>query len=63
MNFFRAGLIFSASTASKLIAGLAIVKIIAITLGADGLGRLGQFMSLISMVTILAGGGIASGVI
>ena len=63
MNFLKVGLLFSASTLSKLFAGLLIVKIIAVTVGADGLGRLGQFMSLMSMVTILAGGGISSGII
>jgi O-antigen/teichoic acid export membrane protein len=63
MNLLKVGLLFSSSTLSKLFAGLFIVKIIAITIGADGLGRLGQFMSLMSMVTILAGGGITSGII
>jgi len=63
MNFLKVGFLFSASTVSKLVAGLLIVKIIAVSLGADGLGRLGQFMSLISMVTILAGGGITSGIV
>jgi len=63
MNFLKAGLLFSGSTISKLFAGLFIVKMIAITVGADGLGRLGQFMSLMSMVTIMAGGGITNGVV
>jgi len=63
MNFLKAGLLFSVSTLSKLFAGLLIVKIIAVSVGADGLGHLGQFMSLMSMVTILAGGGITSGII
>jgi O-antigen/teichoic acid export membrane protein len=63
MNLLKVGLLFAGSTLSKLFAGLLIVKIIAITVGAEGLGRLGQFMSLMSMVTILAGGGITSGII
>ncbi len=63
MHFLKVGWLFAASTLSKLLAGLVLVKIIAVYLGADGLGRLGQFMSLMSMVTILAGGGVTTGII
>jgi O-antigen/teichoic acid export membrane protein len=63
MRFLKVGILFAASTLSKLIAGLLIVKIVAIYLGAQGLGQLGQFMSLMSMITILAGGGINTGII
>src|SRR5437660_9073573 len=63
MNFLKVGLLFSASTLSKLLAGLIVVKIIAVYVGAGGLGRLGQFMSLMSMVTIMAGGGITTGIV
>ena len=63
MRFLKVGLLFAASTVSKLVAGLLIVKIVAIYLGASGLGQLGQFMSLMSMITLLAGGGIGTGII
>ena len=63
MSFFKAGLLFSIPTIAKLLAGLVIVKAIAVYLGVDGLGRLGQFMSLMAMLGVLAGGGIATGVI
>ncbi|MFC5476147.1 O-antigen translocase [Paraherbaspirillum soli] len=63
MHFLKVGLLFSASTLSKLLAGLIVVKIIAVYIGASGLGRLGQFMSLTSMVAIMAGGGITTGVV
>lgn len=63
MRILKVGLLFSASTLSKLLAGLVVVKIIAVYAGADGLGRLGQFMSLMSMITILAGGGVSTGVV
>ena len=63
MHFLKVGLLFAASTLSKLLAGLIVVKIIAVYIGADGLGRLGQFMSLMSMITILAGGGISTGIV
>lgn len=63
MHFLKVGLLFAASTLSKLLASLVVVKIIAVYIGADGLGRLGQFMSLMSMITILAGGGITTGIV
>lgn len=63
MHFLKVGLLFSASTLSKLLASFFVVKIIAVYIGASGLGKLGQFMSLMSMVTILAGGGITTGII
>lgn len=63
MHILKVGLLFSASTLSKLLAGLVVVKIIAVYVGAEGLGRLGQFMSLMSMITILAGGGISTGIV
>jgi O-antigen/teichoic acid export membrane protein len=63
MHFLRVGLLFSASTLSRLLAGLVVVKLIAVYIGADGLGRLGQFMSLMSMITIMAGGGISTGIV
>ncbi|QDG71787.1 oligosaccharide flippase family protein [Janthinobacterium tructae] len=63
MCFLKVGILFAASILRKLIAGLRIVKIVAIYLGTEGLGQLGQFMSLMSMITILAGGGINTGII
>lgn len=63
MHFLKVGLLFASSTLSRLLAGLVVVKIIAIYIGAEGLGQLGQFMSLMSMITMMAGGGISSGII
>jgi O-antigen/teichoic acid export membrane protein len=63
MHFLKVGLLFASSTLSRLLAGLIVVKIIAIYIGAQGLGQLGQFMSLMSMITMMAGGGISSGII
>lgn len=48
---------------SKLIMGFFIIKLIAYHLGAEGLGKLGHFMSVITIVSIIAGGGVLSGVI
>ncbi len=63
MQFLKVGLLYGASTLSRLLAGLVVVKIIAVYVGADGLGRLGQFMSLVTIVTTLAGGGISTGIV
>lgn len=63
MGFFRAGILFAIPTFFKLLAGLLVVKLVAYHLGAEGLGKLGQFMSLMTMVTILAGGGISTGIV
>lgn len=59
----RVGILFAASTLSRLLAGLIVVKIIAVYIGPSGLGQLGQFMSLIGIITILAGGGIGTGIV
>ena len=63
MSYLKTGVVYAIPTLFKLLAGLFVVKIIAIYLGADGLGRLGQFMSLMTMVTMLAGGGISTGIV
>lgn len=53
----------TAAQASKILVGFAVLKLIALYLGPEGLGRLGHFMSLISILVLLAGGGISHGVI
>jgi PST family polysaccharide transporter/antigen flippase len=48
---------------AKLLTGFVMLKLVAYYLGAEGLGRLGHFMSLASVVTLLAGGGVINGVV
>lgn len=48
---------------SKLLVGFLLLKLVSFYLGADGLGRLGHFMSLLTILSLLAGGGILSGII
>ncbi|WP_240645018.1 O-antigen translocase [Stutzerimonas nitrititolerans] len=48
---------------SKLLVGFLLLKLVSFYLGAEGLGRLGHFMSLLTILSILAGGGILNGVI
>lgn len=46
----------------RMLANLVILKLIAVTLGPIGMGVLGNFMSLTTMVSVFAGGGIATGI-
>jgi|GEM_PF-272126 len=47
----------------KVLTGLLVIKLIALYQGPSGLGLLGNFISLVSLYTLMAGGGIISGVI
>ena len=48
---------------TKILAGFIVLKLVAVYLGAEGLGSLGQLMSLITILSLIAGGGITNGVI
>lgn len=63
MNFARAGLYSALGTAARLLAALVLVKLVAWSAGPQGVGRLGQFMSLMSLLAVLAGGGIGAAVV
>lgn len=63
MNIVRAGFYSSIATGARLLAGLVIVKLVAWLAGPEGVGRLGQFMSLMSLLAVLAGGGISAGIV
>jgi polysaccharide transporter, PST family len=63
LEFMKVGFWTSLSTLSKIISYLFIVKIIALYTGPEGLGKMGQFMSLMTIVGVCAGGGISNGVI
>lgn len=58
---YVAAAIFSFTTAVRLAVGLLVVKIIASAGGPEGLGILGQFMSVLAIVSAFAGGGISTG--
>lgn len=62
MEVRRAGLWITGSTVLRLAAGLLAVKLIAVVCGPEGLGRLGQLMSVISILALLAGGGVQNGI-
>jgi PST family polysaccharide transporter len=63
VSIVRAGFYSSIATAARLLAGLVIVKLVAWLAGPEGVGKLGQFMSLMSLLAVLAGGGISAGIV
>jgi PST family polysaccharide transporter len=63
LEIFKVGFWTSLSTLAKIISYLFIVKIIALYTGPEGLGKMGQFMSLMTIVGVCAGGGISNGII
>ena len=63
MSIARAGLYSAIGTAARLLAGLVVVKLVAWAVGPDGVGKLGQFMSLMSLLAVLAGGGISAAIV
>ncbi len=58
---YVAAILFSITTAIRLGIGLVVVKIIAILGGPQGMGLLGQFMGILTIVGTFAGGGISTG--
>lgn len=63
MNILRAGFYTSFATAARLLAGLVVLKLVAWFAGPEGVGKLGQFMSLMSLLAVLAGGGISAAIV
>src|SRR6202012_1604972 len=61
MNIVRASFYSGIATAARLVAGLVVIKLVAWFAGPEGVGRLGQFMSLMSLLAVLAGGGSRAG--
>lgn len=63
MSVIKSGLYLVFSTGTKVILGIIGIKIISYYIGSSGFGMLGQFMSLMSVIAITAGGGISNGII
>ncbi|HXO99448.1 MAG TPA: O-antigen translocase [Luteibacter sp.] len=63
MSFVRSGFYAATGTGARLLAALVVVKLVASFAGPEGVGRLGQFMSLMSLLAVFAGGGISSAVV
>lgn len=63
MNIARAGALSAIATIARLLSGLVVIKLMAWLGGPEGVGKMGQFMSLMSLLSVLAGGGIGSGLV
>lgn len=48
---------------ARMLAGLVLLKLIVVQLGPTGVGRLGHFMNLLSVLIVFGGGGILTGVV
>lgn len=62
MSLARASVWTAASTLVKIVAGLLVVKLLAVAYGPDGVGLAGNFRQLITVLGVLAGAGIFNGV-
>ncbi|CEK10258.1 O-antigen translocase [Legionella hackeliae] len=63
MQQFKVAILTAVSHLSRLLVNLFIIKQIALTQGPEGLGLLGNFMTLVTIAGTLAGGGITAGII
>jgi len=63
LSRIKAGLYFGSTVLVKTLAGLLVIKVLAWKLGPEGFGLLGQLMTLVAIVGMLAGGGISNGLI
>lgn len=62
MSLAKASVWTAASTLTKIVAGLLVVKLMAVSYGPDGIGQAGNFRQLITVLGVLAGAGIYNGV-
>lgn len=62
MSLARASLWTACSTLVKILAGLVVVKLLAVEYGPQGVGLAGNFRQLITVLGVLAGAGIFNGV-
>lgn len=62
MSLAKASLWTATSTLVKIMAGLLVVKLLAVKFGPAGIGQAGNFRQLITVLGVLAGAGIFNGV-
>ncbi|WP_169721046.1 O-antigen translocase [Chitinibacter tainanensis] len=63
MNPFKVYLYFGASTLIKAASGLVIIKLLALNLGPEQFGLLGQMFAFVAIVSMFSGGGVTNGLI
>jgi len=61
-RWLKASVASAAAQLTRMACGLLVLKIVVLQLGVDGVGRLGHFMSLLSILFVFAGGGISIGI-
>ncbi|MDL4913276.1 MAG: lipid III flippase WzxE [Enterobacterales bacterium endosymbiont of Blomia tropicalis] len=62
MSLAKASVWTASSTLIKIIAGLLVIKLLAVSFGPEGVGQAGNFRQLITVLGVLAGAGIFNGV-
>ncbi|MCH9299227.1 lipid III flippase WzxE [Pantoea allii] len=62
MSLAKASVWTASSTLVKIVAGLLVVKLMAVSFGPEGVGQAGNFRQLITVLGVLAGAGIFNGV-
>lgn len=60
MNSIKGMLLTSVSQLSKIITGFVLIKLIALHLGPSGLANVGNLLSVMAVLSILAGGGVVN---
>lgn len=63
MKAITSAILIGTAQISKIILGLFLIKVIALYLGPEGLGRLGHLISLVAFLAIISGGGIQDGIV
>ncbi len=62
MSLGKATVWTSFSTLSKILAGLLVIKLLAVSYGPEGIGLAGNFRQMVTVLGVLAGAGIFNGV-
>lgn len=63
MNITKSIALTMIATSIKLLNALFLVKLVSLYLGPEGLAKMGQFISFVTAITVVAGGGINQGLI
>ena len=61
-GWLKASVASAIAQIARMACGLAVLKIVVMELGVDGIGKLGHFMNLLSILFVFAGGGINVGI-
>lgn len=62
MSLARASISTAVATACKVGTGFVVIKLLAVHFGPEGVGRAGNYMTLVTLLGVLSGGGIFNGV-